>query len=68
MSTETLTDDVTARWDAARERRIARARAEAEPSAIATALSGTGGNGAPPTLDLMRTIRTIGELLYGDRW
>lgn len=68
MSMESIIDDVTARRDAERERRIARARADSKPSAIGIALADTGGNGAPPELDPMGTIRTIGELLYGTRW
>lgn len=68
MSTETLTDDVTARRDAERERRIARARAEAKLNAKSVALADTGGNGARPDLDAMATIAALGELLYGERW
>lgn len=68
MTTDSALDAVTARRDAERERRIARARAEAQPSATAVALSDTGGNAPPPDLSPIETIRVLGQLLYGDRW
>lgn len=70
MSTDQAVDisDVTARRDAERERRIAAARANRKPSAMAIAMADTGGNGAPPTLDDFGTIKVLGELLYGPRW
>ncbi|ARO57100.1 conserved protein of unknown function [Methylorubrum extorquens] len=54
---------------AERDRRIARARAEARPSAQAlVAEAGRAGNGGPPMLASAAEIRAIGELLYGRRW
>ncbi|MBY0295113.1 MAG: hypothetical protein K2X71_03595 [Methylobacterium sp.] len=51
------------------ERRIARARAEARPTAQAlvgqAAVLATGGQ---PMLAAVAEIRAIGELLYGTRW
>ena len=57
------------RRDAERERRIARARAEARPTAQAlVGQAGRTGNWGPPMLAAVAEIRAIGELLYGSRW
>jgi hypothetical protein len=62
-------EDVAARREAARERRIAAGRAAAAPSAEAVATTGLDqGNGAPPTLSPSAELAAIGELLYGPRW
>lgn len=57
------------RRDAERERRIARARAEARPTAQAlVARAESTGNGEPPMLTPLAEIEAIGQLLYGRRW
>jgi len=57
------------RRDAERDRRIARARAEARPTAQAlVSKAGRTGNGGPPMLAAAAEIRAIGELLYGTWW
>lgn len=63
------TISVQDRRDAERDRRIARARAEARPTAQAVvAEAGRTGNGGPPMLAAAAEIRAIGELLYGRRF
>lgn len=57
------------RRDVERDRRVARARAEARPSAQAlVSTAARTGNGGPPMLAAAAEIRAIGELLYGRRW
>ncbi|ACB78370.1 MULTISPECIES: hypothetical protein [Methylorubrum] len=57
------------RRDAERDRRIARARAEARPTAQAlVGQAGRTGNRGPPMLAAVAEVRAIGELLYGTCW
>ncbi|WP_309236202.1 hypothetical protein [Methylorubrum sp. DB1722] len=57
------------RRDAERDRRIARARAEARPTVQAVvAEADRTGNGGPPMLAAVAEVRAIGELLYGRRF
>ena len=62
-------EDVAARREAARERRIAAGRAAAQLPAEAVATAGLDrGNGPPPELSPAAEMAALGELLYGPRW
>lgn len=63
-----IEQDVAARREANRERRIADARAAEQASAMAVATAPRPGNGAPPEMEAVREVRLLGKLLYGRRW